>query len=310
MSDNPWKNFLEAADRFGRQWAEISHQFGAWLEQSWPDLESFIESARQVGDGISMFPVAFATTLDQGGWSEAPLDGMAAVESMQLVERLVGKSDDEVKRELDVAIPAYFRKDDYAPLSEMIASWRRNFTDHRRSVAADALWAHHPQVFEDALWAHKQERYTLSISALAPQFESVGQDLMKEYDKKPSRWQENLNRVLDYDPSRPSKPHEVMPGFIALSIGDRFKKAEETVQELNEHVTLLRINEFFKTGKPSKTKAVWSVNRHSIAHGNFRNFIEVESLKIFFILDLLHRAVGIYRDREGPPPERKPTGSA
>jgi hypothetical protein len=310
MSDNPWLNFLEAADRFGKRWAEISHQFGAWLEQSWPDLERSIESAQQVGDGLSMFPVAFATMLDQGGWSEAPLEGMAALESMQLVERLMGKADDEVKRELDVAIPAYFRKDDHAPLSEMVASWRLNFTDHRGLVASDTLWTHHHKVFEEALWAHKQGCYTLSISALTPQFESVGQDLMREYDKKPKRWQENLVDVLDYDPSRPSKAHEVMPELVALPIEDRFEKVEETVQELNRRTTRLRIEEFFKKGNPSRAKAAWSVNRHSIAHGNFRNFVEVESLKIFFILDLLHRAVGIYRGCEGAPPERKPTRSA
>ena len=178
------------------------------------------------------------------------------------------------------------------------------------SVSEDTLWAYHHQVFEEALWAHKKGRYTLSISALAPQFESAGQNLMKEYGKKPSSWQESLNEVLVYDPNRPSKPHKVMSDFMALPIVDRFEKAEETVQELNKHITLVRIDDFFKKGNPSRAKAVWSVNRHSIAHGNFRNFIEVESLKIFFILDLLHRAVGFYRDREGPPPERKPTKSA
>jgi hypothetical protein len=297
VSDNPWKNFLEAADRFGKQWAEINHQFGARLEQSWPDVERFIEGARQVGDGLSLFPVAFATLLDRGGWSEAPLDGMDALESMPLVERLTCESDYEVKRELDVVIPAYFRKDDHAPLSEMVASWRRNFTDHRVSEVNDKLWAHQHKVFEEALWAHKKGLYTLSISALTPQFESVGQDLMKEYGEKPSRWQENLNDVLNADPNKPSKPHEVMQEFMALPIGDRFGKADQTVQELNEHTTRLLIDEFFKKSNPSRAKAAWNVNRRSIAHGNFRKFVEAESLKIFFILDLLHRAVEIYRAR-------------
>ncbi len=70
------------------------------------NVERFIEGARQVGEGLSVFPVTFATTLAQGGWSAAPLDNMDAVEAMELVTRLQGKSDDEVKQELAVTIPA------------------------------------------------------------------------------------------------------------------------------------------------------------------------------------------------------------
>jgi hypothetical protein len=269
------------------------------------DVERFIEAARQVGEGISVFPVASATTLAQGGWSAAPMDKMDAVEAMELVRRLLGKSDDDVKHELDVAIPAYFRKDEHAPLSDMVASWDLYFTDHRRSVSDDTLWSHHHQVFKDALWAHRKGRYTLSINALAPQFEGVGRDLMREYGEKPSRWQDKLTDVLSYDPDKPSKPHEVLPDFMALPLQKRLEKAEEKFEELNEHFTMLRMKEYFHEGNPSRAKAVWSVNRHSIAHGTFRNFVEVESLKLFFVLDLLHRAVGIYRDRAGPPPNRK-----
>lgn len=132
---------------------------------------------------------------------------------------------------------------------------------------------------------------------------------MREYGEKPKRWQESLNNLHDYDPDKPSKPDEVMPDFMALPILDRFEKADEKVVELNMHFTMLRIHEYFKKGNPSRAKAVWSANRHSIAHGNFRNFVEVESLKLFFVLDLLHRAVGIYRDRRGPPPNGNPAKS-
>ena len=38
------------------------------------------------------------------------------------------------------------------------------------------------------------------------------------------------------------------------------------------------------------------MNRHPILHGVFLNFGEVESLKLFFILDLLHEAVGTYEE--------------
>ncbi|MBA3350927.1 MAG: hypothetical protein H0U23_00615 [Blastocatellia bacterium] len=290
------KNLLEVAENFARQWTEISRQFDA-----------FIEGARQVGDGVSLFPLAFVTTLAQGGWSAAPLDGMDADEAAQLVVRLQGKSDDEVKQDLDVALPAYFRKDDHAPLSEMVASWHLHFEDHRIWGYDDVLWAHHHQVFEDALWAHKKGRYTLSISALAPQFEGVGRDLMKEYRRNPSEWHASLKDRFNYEPNRPSKPHEVLPEFMDLPILDRFEKAPEKVEELNKHITMIRINELFKGGDFSKAKFTLSANRQGISHGVFRNFIEVESLKLFFVLDLLHKAVGMYRELAGPPPERVPT---
>lgn len=93
--------------------------------------DAFIEGVRQVGDGVSLFPLAFVTTLAQGGWSAARLDGMDADVAAQLVVRLQGKLDDEVKQELDVALPPYFRKDDYASLSEMVSSWHLHFEDHR-----------------------------------------------------------------------------------------------------------------------------------------------------------------------------------
>src|SRR5215208_4666495 len=115
----------------------------------------------------------------------------------------------------------------------MVDSWCLHFEDHRIWRYDDALWAHHHQVFEDALWTHKKGRYTLSISALAPQFEGVGRGLMKEYRRKPNEWHESLKNLLGYDPNQPTKPHEVMPEFMALPLLERFDQAEKKVEELN-----------------------------------------------------------------------------
>ena len=71
-----------------------------------------------------------------------------------------------------------------------------------------------------------------------------------------------------------------------LAILDRFVKASEKVEELNKHVTMIRINELFKGGDFSKTKFTLSVNRQGISHG---------------------KAIGMYRELAGPTPERVPT---
>lgn len=68
LTDNPWKNLWEVVGQSGRKYAESSSRFDA------SDLQRFIEGARQFGEGISLFPLAFAATLAQGGWSAAPLD--------------------------------------------------------------------------------------------------------------------------------------------------------------------------------------------------------------------------------------------
>jgi hypothetical protein len=109
---------------------------------------------------------------------------------------------------------------------------------------------------------------------------------MKEYRRKPSEWHVSLKDLLNYKTNRPSKLHEVLPEFMDLPILDRFVKASEKVEELNKHVTMIRINELFKGGDFSKAKFTLSVNRQGISHG---------------------KAVGMYRELAGPTPERVPT---
>jgi len=172
MSDNPFGDLLERLKRFGRGYAELDRRLAAWQERMRPAMERFLEVASQIDDGLSAYLVLSVITLDRGGWSEVPLRDMDLTEISQLVERLWDKLDEEVERELDVAIPEYFRRDDHAALSQMIASWHVNFEDEERR-----------RVFEDALWAHKYRRYTLSILTLASQVEGVVRDLTGDYSE-------------------------------------------------------------------------------------------------------------------------------
>jgi len=68
------------------------------------------------------------------------------------------------------------------------------------------------------------------------------------------------------------------------------------VEEARKHFTLIRIQELFDRKDFANPESSSTVNRHVIVHGVFRNFEEFESLKLFFVLDLLHEAVGLYRE--------------
>jgi len=247
-------------------------------------MERFLEVASQIDDGLSAYLVLSVITLDRGGWSEVPLRDMDLTEISQLVERLWDKLDEEVERELDVAIPEYFRRDDHAALSQMIASWHVNFEDEERR-----------RVFEDALWAHKYRRYTLSILTLASQVEGVVRDLTGDYSEG-GQWRKRFLDTIGYDPENPPSPSstEELSEYVALPIHERYQSSED----LRKHFTLVRIHELFERKDFSDPRSASSINRHVILHGVFKNFGEIESLKLFFVLDLLHEAVGMYRERE------------
>lgn len=207
---------------------------------------------------------------------------MELSEFSKLIERLRDEPDEVVKRELDHVILEYFSKDAYAPLSELVTEWRMHFEDRYH-------------IFEEALWAHKHGRYTLSISTLATQVEGILRDLMEEYGRKRA-WIDRFNKAFgfDYDPSKPpSSPalEQVMSDFLKLPLDERYKKAEE----LRRNFTLLRINELYAHGVFSDDDFSSSVNRHAILHGVFKNFGELQSLRLFFVLSLLHSAIGEYK---------------
>lgn len=252
-------------------------------------LDKILDSLREIGAGayvlgenIALVLVLSAITFPRGGWSEVPLRDMNLGEYTRLLERLWDKPTDELKSELDKLIPEYFRRDDHAPLSNMAGSWYL-YGENRQ------------QVFEDALWAHKQERYTLYIPALVAQVEGILCELAQKYGAPSQEWETCFYRLLGYDRDQPPRawtPEEVLPRFLDLPLAERIGMADE----LRNHFTLVRINALYEEGDFTNPVFASSVNRHAILHGVFLNFGEIESLKLIFVLDLLHEAVGTYEE--------------
>src|SRR5215217_4483720 len=153
---------------------------------------------------------------------------------------------------------------------------------------------HRHQVFEDALWVHKQGRYTLSIPALAAQFEGIVRHEVNDYGAKPS-WRDTFLDTLGHNRKNPPLPtnlEDFLTEFEKSPIHERFSNVEEA----RKYFTLIRIQELFDRKDFADPESSSTVNRHVILHGVFRTFGEFESLKLFFVLDLLHEAVGLYRE--------------
>lgn len=279
MSDNPLSGFLRGLDRVGRGYAEINRRLSSWLEQLEPAAKRLAELARQFGDGLLVWSLVSSITFNRGGWSEVPLKNMPLSEFVPLLDQLKDKPDEEVSAALDVAIPEYFRRDEHAALSDLVASWTPRFEAR----------AH---ILEDALRAHKCGYYTLSIPTLAAQFEGIIRSHLPDGPDK-REWKEEFLKTLSYDREKPVMKVEKLSGLMELPASERFRRAEEE----RRHFTLKRIDELFKFRSFSEPGVASVVNRHVILHGVFQTFGEKESLKLFFVLDLLHEAIGMYDER-------------
>ncbi len=243
MNENsPLNSFLENWASYVRQYTEAYRRAQEGVARLEPTIRMAAELANKAVENVPYVLLRGSVTFGRGGWSEIPLGEMDLSESSELVDRLYDKPDEEVRRELDQAIPEYFRRDDYAPLSEMVASWHDEHFEER----------HH--IFEDALWAHKQGRYTLSIPALAVQIEGIVRSLTSE-DEPGNAWIKRFNEAFDFDykhgdykrgnPPQPPDPEQVMSEFMTLSTNQRYQK----VEELKTIYSLFRINELYDHGK-------------------------------------------------------------
>ncbi len=284
-SPSPGNEFLAGLTRFVRWYAGVADGAAQWYRRNEPAIRRAVEAGLRFAED---FPVALAitsVTFARGGWSEVPLGNMALSELTPLVERLWDEPDDGVvRRELDGAILAYFRRDGHAELSGMVSGWEERFAGRHGT-------------FEEALIAHKEGLYRLSIPALAAQVEGVLRDLTREYGRR-RRWLERFNDVFgfEYDPQRPPPPpdlKEEMLRFGTLPAPERYEAAEE----MRRRFTLRRINELYDNGDLSDPEYASSVRRHAILHGVFGSFGELESLRLFFLLELLHDAVSEYEER-------------
>lgn len=275
--------FFDGLTRFSRWYAGLAEGAARWYRENESAIRRVVEAGLRFAED---FPVAMALTsvvFARGGWSEVPLGNMALSELTPLVERLWDEPDDGVvRRELDGAILAYFRRDGHAEISELVDGWREHFAGRH-------------ETFEEAFFAHKEGLYRLSIPALAAQVEGVLRDLTNEYGRGRC-WLDRFNGAFgfEHDPRRPPPDlTKEVSRFAALTAPERFEAAED----LRRRFTLTRINELYDSGDFSDPEYASSVRRHAILHGVFDSFGELESLRLFFLVELLHDAVSEYEEK-------------
>lgn len=276
---------LEALENLVQGYVGWTERLSRWLEGNGPAIRRFLEGVNVFYEGFPIALMAASATFARGGWSEVPLANMNLSETTDLLERLRDKPDDEVRRELDGVIPAYFRRDGYAELEELVDGWHEHFG--RRH-----------ETFEQALFAHKEGLYRLSIPALAAQVEGVLRDLTKEHGTFGGKWIKRFNEAFGFDhgPSDlppPPNPERLAAEFLAIPARERY----EALEELRARFALVRINELFASGTYGDPEFASSVRRHSILHGAFEAYGELQSLRLFFLLEVLHDAVGRYKER-------------
>jgi hypothetical protein len=157
MLDDQVQRALELANRYDAPAIRQMHQGLSVYRSLEPQLQELQRLAHQVleAEDYPRWLLIRTFTFARGGWHDAPLLTMPARQFRSIVNDLVNKPDEEIKRELDAGIPAYFRHNNHIALRNMIDQWDL-FSDWRR------------QVFKDAFEAHKGGKYTLSVPALAP----------------------------------------------------------------------------------------------------------------------------------------------
>lgn len=232
------------------------------------------------------FRVLASITLARGGWHDAPLQQMVAGSFRKLVEEIADKPDAEVRRELDYWIPEIFKSDGHAQLRAMIDSW-------------DLLSDWRMQVVEDAFLAHTEGKYTLSVPALLPQVEGA---LRKETGdlKSQNDWIYSINRALGYSYERREPPpwptQEDVENALAEAKHLDFAGRHELAERASLEHALHRVNELYNRVEFDSLDPASPTNRHAILHGVSEHYDEIDSLKVFCAIELMHEVVAAYRE--------------
>lgn len=285
MADERMKRVMETFNRYQAPAIRAANEAAKLPLAQWqkiaPRVRKAIEQAQEAAD-YPRLAVIRSFTFARGGWHDAPLGGMVAGPFMAWADELADQPDDEVKAELDEVIPAYFANDGCRALREMVDGWNL-YPEWRR------------RVFEEAFWAHKNDRYVLSASALAPQIEGMLRQETQEYGRS-KEWLKRVNGAFgfEYDPkSLPSTEdlEAAVPELLAMDIPDRWQAADT----ISLRHALLRLNELHKSGDFDNPEFVNSTNRHAIVHGVAEDFGELESVKLFCAVELVHEIVVAYR---------------
>lgn len=275
------RHALEISNRYAPQIEQANRALSRW-GQIEPKVQRLAEEFRRIEEG-PRHAVIRTFTFSRGGWHEAPLMEMTVNEFRSLLNDLVDKPDAEVKEELDRRIPAYFRRNDYEPLQDMVDRW-------------DLYPGWRRKVFEEAFWAHKNEKYILSVSALAPQIEGILRQETNEYGRG-NTFIKKVNDALDFEYDAATPPtsedlEQAVNDMLNRDLWDRYDTAEQVSLE---HA-LFRVNELYNNGEFSDPEFVNSTNRHAILHGVSENFGELASIKLFCAVQLVHEIVVAFRE--------------
>ncbi len=194
MPEDQIRRTLELANSYDPPAVRAANQGLSVYRRLEPQLQELQRIARQSLEAADhpRYLLIRTFTFARGGWHVAPFLELPAGQFRSIVNELMDKPDEKVKRELDAEIPTYFRHNDHTALQDMISRWTL-FPERRR------------RIFEDAFEAHKCGKYTLSVSALAPQIEGILRDETREY-KQDARYMQKINEALDFRYSRGTPP--------------------------------------------------------------------------------------------------------
>lgn len=277
------RRFIEAGHRIAAPVLNATRPYAEWHQRMEPHVQRMAEIARSIEEGPRLTLIR-SFTFARGGWHDAPLFNVPGG-LKSLVDELVDKPNEEVRARLDQVVPEIFRKDDHYVLEDMVARW--DFYPGWRN-----------QVFEDAVWAHKNEKYSLSVPALAPQIEGILRQETGEYRRGPY-WIRKVNNVLgfEYDSRKPPAPpteqqfEEALDALLSKELPDRYATARRVSLEL----ALFRVNALYNHGAFDDPQFVNSANRHAILHGVSENLSELTSIKLFCAVQLVHEIAFAYR---------------
>ncbi|WP_162924601.1 hypothetical protein [Rubrobacter indicoceani] len=278
------RHALEIANRYAPQIEAANHALSHW-RQIEPQVQRLAEEFCRIEEG-PRHAIIRTFTFARGGWHEASLMEMTVSEFRTLLNDLVDKPDAKVKEELDHRIPAYFSRNDYEVLWDMVDRWDL-YPGWRRAV------------FEEAFWAHKNEKYILSVCALAPQIEGLLRQETGEYGRG-NAWLHKVNDALEFEYDATNPPtstglEEAVDEILNRDLWERY----DTVEQVSLEHALFRVNELYNNGKFSDPEFVNSTNRHAILHGVSENFGELASIKLFCAVQLVHEIVIVYREATG-----------
>lgn len=271
---NSYAPHIQGANRAFAHWRQIQ-----------PHVQRLAEEFHRIEEG-PRHAVIRTFTFARGGWHEAPLMEMTVGEFRTLLNDLVDKPDTEVKDELDRRIPAYFRRNDHDALWDMVDRW-------------DLYPGWRRKVFEEAFWAHKNEKYILSVSALAPQVEGILRQETNEYGRG-TAFIKKVNEALnfEYDAANPpaAPTSEDLEEAIDYMLNRNLWERYDTAEQVSLEHALFRVNELYNHGEFSDPEFVKSTNRHAILHGVSEHFGELMSIKLFCAVQLVHEIVLAYRE--------------